>query len=123
VREKRKPSHGRGMLTPWQPGQSGNPSGLSKLEGQMIRAAREEGLDSVRFLVAVRDDQVVNAMGKRVAATVRERTVAAALLLDRGFGKPHEHVELKEADPSALERRNQLIASVAQLLSGQPVPK
>ena len=122
MREKRKPSHGRGMLTPWQPGESGNPSGLSKLEGQMIRAAREEGLDSVRFLVAVRDDQVVDAMGKRVAATVRERTVAAALLLDRGFGRPKEHVELKEVDPSASERRTQLIAAVMQSLSG-PTPK
>jgi hypothetical protein len=119
MRERRKPSHGRGMLAPWQPGESGNPSGLSKLEGQMIRAAREEGLDSVRFLVAVRDDQVVDAQGKRLPATVRERTVAAALLLDRGFGKPHEHVELREADPSALERRTQLIAAVMASLSMQ----
>jgi hypothetical protein len=102
------------MLTPWQPGQSGNPSGLSKLEGQMIRAAREQGLASVRFLVAVRDDQVVDAMGKRVAATVRERTVAAALLLERGFGKSKEYVELKDADPSALERRTQLIAAMSR---------
>ena len=121
--ERRKPSHGGGELVDWKPGQSGNPSGLSKLEGQMIRTAREQGLDSVRFLVAVRDDQVVDANGKRVRASVRERTVAATLLLDRGFGKPHEHVELKEVDPSALERRSQLIASVAQLLSGQPVTK
>jgi hypothetical protein len=77
-------------------------------------------LDSVRFLVAVRDDQVVDAKGKQVQASVRERTVAAALLLDRGFGKPHEHVELKEVDPSALERRTQLIAAVMASLSGQP---
>src|SRR5579859_5305656 len=110
------------MLTAWQPGESGNPSGLFKVEGQMIRAAREESLDSVRFLVAVRDDQVVDAMRKRVAATVRERTVAAALLLDRGFGKPEEYVELKEVDPSVSERRAHLIAAVVQLLSGQRPP-
>ncbi len=119
--ERRRPPHG-GELTPWQPGQSGNPSGLSKLEGQMIRAAREQGLDSVRFLVQVRDDQVVDAKGKRVAASVRERTVAAALLLDRGFGRPKERIELKEVDPSARERRAQLVAAVVQLLSGQRSP-
>jgi len=121
--DRRKPSHGRGELTSWKPGQSGNPSGLSKLEGQMIRAARQQGLESVQFLVAVRDDQVVDAKGKRVQASVREHTVAASLLLDRGFGKPHEHIELKEVDPSALERRRQLVAAVVQLLSGPPAPK
>ncbi len=68
----------------------------------------------------MRDDQVVDAKGKRVQASVRERTVAAALLLDRGFGRPKERVELKEVDPSARERRTQLITAVMASLSVQP---
>ncbi len=78
--ERRKPSHGRGELVDWKPGQSGNPSGLSKLEGQMIRAAREEGLESVRFLVQVRDDQVVDAKGKREGGTPLHTTKSESTL-------------------------------------------
>lgn len=79
-----------GTLIPWQPGQSGNPGGRSKLEHEMMKRCREFGPAAASFLKSVVEDKAVDGEGKRMPADIRERIVAVGMVLDRGFGKPRE---------------------------------
>lgn len=65
---------------PFQPGQSGNPGGQTKLNKDIKELAREHADKAIRALVEALDDP-------------RQKVAAAQALLDRGFGKPKQEVE------------------------------
>lgn len=93
----------------WKPGQSGNPSGNAGGDYvEMMRICRQFTPDAAYTIAALmfgsEDDRV--------------RLMASKELMERAWGKPREAAP-EGSDPSALERRTQLIAAMVQLLSGQ----
>jgi hypothetical protein len=72
------PSNG-GWLKPFQPGQTGNPSGRSKRFYEVQVAAREASPQALQKLV-----ELMASDDERVAI------IAANSVLDRAFGKPKE---------------------------------
>lgn len=72
----------RGPGRPFAKGVSGNPGGQSKLARDVQAVAREYTLQAIATLVKALDDE-------------RLCVSAAAHLLDRGWGKPREFVELE----------------------------
>lgn len=71
--------------TLWAPGQSGNPGGRPKSVGEVRRLAREQTVLAIQTLVEVASDP---------NATPAARVAAAGVLLDRGYGKAVQPVEL-----------------------------
>lgn len=69
----------------WTPGQSGNPSGISKLQRQIKFLAQKYGEECIEFLV--------NMMRNEDAET-KDRIACARELLNRGFGAPQQSVAL-----------------------------
>ncbi len=74
----RVPSHGRGKLKPFQPGQSGNPSGHSGRYGEVMRLCREAGPAVAARLIEIALDRNEEA---------RVCVVAGQEVLSRAFGK------------------------------------
>lgn len=71
----------------FKPGQSGNPGGRPKEAPEVKALAREYGAEAIAKLV-----ELMRGDDPRVAKA------AAETLLDRGFGKPQQSVELS-GDP------------------------
>ncbi len=70
-----------GSLRPWQPGQSGNPAGMSAARREAHRLARLASPDAVAVLTERMMDPAEDA---------RVRIVAAGAVLDRGLGRAKE---------------------------------
>lgn len=76
--------------TAFKKGQSGNPGGRPKVAGHVKELARQYTAEAVEALVATLREEKGSA-----------RVAAAQALLDRGYGKPTQHVE---ASVSVLDR-------------------
>lgn len=107
--EEIKPD-GRQSDGKFKPGVSGNPGGKSKSLSEIIRIAREEGVSSVKKLAEIRD----NPLSKP-----SEAAFASNSLLDRGFGKPSQsvNVKLKDDEPSADQMSDEQIEQKLNELS------
>ncbi len=69
---------------PFKKGQSGNPKGRGA-PWNIIDRARELGPKAIDLLVAMMED---------VEADPRIRIDAAKIIIERGYGKPHQSVEM-----------------------------
>lgn len=74
---------GMANLRPWQPGESGNPSGRPAVIRELRDLAREKTSVAMETLIEVCSDK---------GAPPAARVAAAAHILDRGYGKPTQHV-------------------------------
>src|SRR3954452_23772884 len=68
---------------PLEKGQSGNPGGRPKVIAEIQALAREHTTSAVETLVTIMNDQ---------KAAPASRVSAANALLDRGYGKPPQHI-------------------------------
>ena len=68
---------------PFQPGQSGNPSGRPKENARVKELARQHTEQAIATLAMVMNDE---------SAKPGERVSAASALLDRGYGKPAQTI-------------------------------
>lgn len=66
-------------LRPYKPGQSGNPLGKAGVLAKRIRHATQQGKTIREFLIGVMDNP---------KESTKHRLTAAAMLLDRGWGRP-----------------------------------
>jgi hypothetical protein len=82
------PGHGRGVLRPFQPGQSGNPTGRSGPYLETQRLARDAAPEVTRRLIEI----ALTDPDTRVAI------VAGNSVLYRAFGKPRDY-DPKEERP------------------------
>ena len=84
----------------WQPGQSGNPSGMPKGRmglAAMVREATRDGLDLLEFFRAVMEGTVPSTSRGRLKprrATRDQQMRAAEWLADRGVGKAIQTTDL-----------------------------
>jgi hypothetical protein len=101
------PVHGKGVLHPFQPGQSGNPSGKGGLYHEAQRICREASPQAARRMV-----ELMNSDDPRVAL------LAADKVLERAWGKPKEVADEATIDPAAAEQAAQARAEVIALLQG-----
>lgn len=68
---------------PFQPGQSGNPSGRPKENAEVKALARQHAAAAIETLAAIMGD---------TGMPPASRVTAAQALLDRGYGKPVQEV-------------------------------
>jgi hypothetical protein len=71
-------------------GISGNPNGRPKVHAEIETLAREHTADAIRALVDVLED-----------GPAPSRVAAAVALLDRGYGRPRQSMELEIGDKIA----------------------
>ncbi len=87
------PIHGVGkLLAPYQPGVSGNPSGRPRTLKEVQGLARNKSLDSLRAMISIIDDKVIDADGHtRNREDGRIVVVAAQTILTWAYGKPPDY--------------------------------
>lgn len=79
----------RGNAGQFKPGQSGNPGGRVKVDQRVTDLAREHTDVAIKCLVEICGDE---------DAAKNSRVAAAVALLDRGWGRPRQSVELSGAE-------------------------
>jgi hypothetical protein len=134
---------GRPRGRPFAKGQSGNPGGRPikpktieqrKLEADVRMLARDRGAEAIDKLVALMRGVVrVEIDRKPVEMLVppMAQLAAANALLDRGYGRPHQSVEMtgKDGDPiehhegSALEIIQSRLAAMRERLLEEGHPR
>jgi hypothetical protein len=103
-------------LVPWQSGQSGNPYGQRTHRVTLAKHVRElssDGHELVSFLFSVARGEPMHlpgqngkhANGRPPRPSLDQRLRAVELLLDRGWGRPKETIELLEDSSAPAERR------------------
>jgi hypothetical protein len=108
-------------LTRWQPGTSGNPRGgavnLVNLAVRVRRMSRD-GAEMVSFLFSVMRGEPLSIPGRNGGrpqrANVDQRLRAAELLLDRGYGRSREIIELA-GETSTAETRKALLMRLSEV--------
>ena len=73
----------------WKPGQSGNPNGRPRVIGELRDLARAYTMEALETLASVMRD---------AEAPPAARVAAVAHILDRGYGKPTQHVSATVRD-------------------------
>lgn len=108
----RKPSHGKGALKPWLPGQSGNLTKERTDYRAVLEAARGSSPHAMAKLI-----KLIDHRNPKVAL------VAAKEVLERAWGRVKEVDPAADRDPEAAERRAQMRAEVIRMLQALAVPE
>jgi hypothetical protein len=95
----------------WPKGVSGNPGGRRKALAEVSAAARLHTVEAIETLARIMRD---------TKATVSARVSAAAILLDRGWGKAPQTMTLKRDDDYRDLSDDELIAIAAGAIGGEP---
>lgn len=77
---------------PWPKGVSGNPGGRPKTESKMRELARSYAENALCTLVDIMQN-----------GSERARVVAAIAILDRGYGRPTQDIEVRKQEPEESE--------------------
>jgi hypothetical protein len=97
---------------PFVKGHSGNPGGKPKLEAGVRELARKYTRKAINTLIGILDDPKANAAA---------RSFAANSLLDRGYGKPTQHIETNVTILDSLsETELRALAAAIAGLAGEP---
>ena len=83
---------------PFRKGQSGNPAGRPRTGQSLAEHIRELAGDNGAVYVAILHEL---AVGRRTNS--RTRLTAIGLLLDRGYGKPAQTIDLQASTPISAE--------------------
>ena len=86
------------LRPPWKKGQSGNPGGRPRLDAELRDAAREYTQEALNVLV--------NGLKSKSAAV---KIKCAQELLDRGWGKPRQSVEISDPDGNPVATRIEVV--------------
>jgi Family of unknown function (DUF5681) len=86
-------------LKPFKKGQSGNPGGRPKIPDEVKEAARAHTEEAITVLVEVMKD---------TKAPPSARVSAAGAILDRGWGRPQQSVDMKTSQLTHEECLEQL---------------
>jgi len=73
----------RGPGKPWVKGQSGNPGGRPCLPAELKALAQAKAADAIKIAVQLMES----------AESEQVRLAAANVIMDRGYGKPAQHVD------------------------------
>jgi Family of unknown function (DUF5681) len=95
---------GRNLGERFQPGVSGNPAGRQKALREVAAAAREHTVEAIATLARIMRDTKTTAAARVNAATV---------LLDRGWGKAPQTVDLRRSTELGDMSDAELIAIIA----------
>ena len=106
------PKHGNGILRPFRPGQSGNPSGRGGEYHEIQRICRAASPAAARRMV-----ELMQSADERIAL------MAAEKVLERGWGKPREARDADIPDAETVARREASRAAVVELLQMMAVPE
>ena len=106
------PAHGNGVLRPFQPGQSGNPSGKGGLYHEAQRICREASPAA-----ALRIVELMNSTDERVAL------MAADKVLERAWGKPKETSDTSPDEAIRNERAAVARQKLLDMLDAMAVPE
>lgn len=89
---------------PFQKGQSGNPGGRPKVVAEVTELARQHTAEAIEALVAI------CTKGKSEAA----RASAAVALLDRGYGRPAQTMDITHHTPAVDDLSDTELADIAR---------
>jgi hypothetical protein len=106
------PAHGNGALRPFQPGQSGNPSGKGGLFHEAQRICREASPAAARRMV-----ELMSSADERVAL------LAAEKVMERAWGKPKEKPDAPPDDVGDEARGAAIRAKLHAALQAFAVPE
>ena len=106
------PAHGNGVLHPFQPGRSGNPSGKGGLYHEAQRICREASPAA-----ALRMVELMNSTDERVAL------MAADKVLERAWGKSKEAPDSPSDDVARGERAAEARRKLFDMLNALAVPE
>jgi len=102
-------------LTPWKPGQSGNPNGHGTAAMKLAAYVRSlAGQDGKVYL------DILHDIAAKPHKDVKTRITALGMLLDRGWGKPKEHIQL-EGSLSSLTLTPEAVAKLSDAELAQAV--
>jgi hypothetical protein len=87
-------------MAKFQKGQSGNPGGRPKALRQVEESAREQTMDALKTLVTIH---------KNPKAPPAARVAAANALLDRGWGKARQALEMGGLEGSPMMQKLQIV--------------
>jgi hypothetical protein len=102
---------GNKLGTRFVKGVSGNPGGRAKKLVEVSAAAREHTVEAIETLASIMRDK---------AATASARVNAAAILLERAWGKPAQTMTVKREGEYRDLTDDELIAIAAGAVEGEP---